>query len=213
MELTKFSHSCVRFDDGERRLVIDPGIFSEVDEALDGVQAVLVTHEHPDHLDLDKVKSLAERDSRLRIWAPAPVAALLAELGEQVVAVGPGEQLDAGGFSVRTYGGQHALIYAAIPTVPNVGYLVEDAVYHPGDSFFVPPVSVETLLVPLAAPWSKISEVIDFVIAVRAPRVHQIHDGTLNDAGVGLVERHVTRFGAEYGLGYSHLDVNESISV
>jgi L-ascorbate metabolism protein UlaG (beta-lactamase superfamily) len=213
MELTKFSHSCVRFDDGDRHLVIDPGIFSEVAEALDGVAAVLITHEHPDHLDLEKVKAAAERDSRLRIWAPASVAAQLAELGEQVVTVSAGEQLEAGGFSVRTFGGQHALIYSAIPIVENVGYLVEGSVYHPGDSFFVPPVHVDTLLVPLSAPWSKVSEVIDFVISVRAPNVHQIHDGILNNAGVGLTEGLVSRFAAEHGLGYSHLGVNESVAV
>src|SRR5207244_2300954 len=96
--LTKFSHSCVRFDDGDRSLVIDPGTLSETDVALDGAGGVLITHEHPDHLDVGAVRSAAGADPRLRIWAPSGVAASLADLGEQVVAVAPGESFDAIGF-------------------------------------------------------------------------------------------------------------------
>lgn len=202
MQLTKFTHSCVRFDDGDRALVIDPGIFSEVGEALDGAQAVLITHEHPDHVDTDQLRAAAERDPRLRIWAPAAVASTL-DLGEQVVTTGPGEAFDAAGFAVRTFGGQHALIHPTIPVVANVGYLVADAVYHPGDSLIVPPVAVQTLLVPLHAPWSKTAEVIDFVVAVRAPQARPIHDALLNDAGRGFVEAHVSRIGGEHGSEYA----------
>src|SRR3954466_13336616 len=179
MELTKYGHSCIRLDEGERALAIDPGVFSDVPEALDGATAVLITHEHPDHIDADTLRRAAGRDSRMRIFAPAPVAESLADLGEQVVTVGPGETFEAGGFAVRTFGGQHALIHPTIPVVPNVGYLVEDSVYHPGDALIVPPVPVSLLLAPLHAPWSKTAEVIDFVVAVRAPRAVGIHDALL----------------------------------
>ena len=204
MELTKYTHACVRFDDGDRSLVIDPGVFSEVEQALDGVETVLITHEHTDHVDPDRLRTAARANSRLRVWAPSSVTATLGDLGEQVVTVGPGEEFDANGFAVRTFGGQHALIHPTIPIVANVGYLIA-GVYHPGDSLIVPPVPVSTLLAPLHAPWSKSAEVIDFVVAVRAPKVHQIHDGLLNDAGRGFVEAHVTRIGAEHGSEYVSL--------
>jgi L-ascorbate metabolism protein UlaG (beta-lactamase superfamily) len=212
MELTKFTHSCVRLDDGDRSLVIDPGSFSEFDEAMDGAQAVLVTHEHPDHLDADKLRAAAHRDPRLRVWAPVPVVELLG-LGDQAVAAEPGQAFQAGGFEVRTFGGQHALIHPTIPVVANVGYLVADAVYHPGDSLVVPQVPVPTLLVPLHAPWSKTGEVIDFVVSVRAPRVHPIHDVLLNDLGRGFVEAHVGRIGAEHGCEYATLRPRDTVPV
>ncbi len=213
MQLTKFSHSCVRLDDGDRSLVLDPGVFSEVEQALDGAGGVLITHEHPDHLDADRLRAAAARDPRLRIWAPAGVAASLAALGEQVVAVAPGESLSPAGFAVRTFGGQHAVIHPTIPVVANVAYLIEDAVYHPGDSLIVPPVPVSVLLAPIHAPWSKMAEVIDFVVSVRAPRTFPIHDALLNDAGLGLVESNVTRIGAQYGSEYRHLKPAESVGV
>jgi L-ascorbate metabolism protein UlaG (beta-lactamase superfamily) len=203
MQLTKHKHSCVRIEDGNRALVIDPGSFSDVDAALDGADAVLITHEHADHIALDPVRAALTADPRLRLWAPASVAAVLADLGEQVVAVGAGESFDAAGFAVQTFGGQHALIHPLIPIVANVGYLVESAVYHPGDSFVVPPVPVATLLLPANAPWSKMAEIIDFTIAMRAPRAYPIHDALVNDAYGAILQRNLVpiaeRFGIEFG--------------
>ena len=213
MQLTKYTHSCVRLDDGDRTLVLDPGVFSEVAAALDGADAVLITHEHPDHVVLDDLRAAAKRDPRLRIWAPEPVAADLADRGEQVSAAAPGAAFDAAGFAVRTFGGQHAVIHPSIPVIPNVAYLVEDTVFHPGDSFTVPPVEVPVLLAPLHAPWSKVSEVIDFVVSVRAPRVVAIHDALLTPPGRGIVENHVARIGGEHGSEYSYLEPGRTVGL
>lgn len=212
MQLTKFTHACVRLDDGDRSLVLDPGSFSEVDEALDGAAAILITHEHADHVDADRVRAALERDPRLRLYAPRSVTGAFAAAGEQVVTVGPGEQFAAGGFDVQAFGGQHALIHPAIPVVANVGYLIDGAVYHPGDSFTVPPAAVSTLLLPTSAPWSKVAEVIDFAIAVRAGRVHQIHDSMVTDVYAGLVEGHLDRIAGPHGVRFQHLQVRESVT-
>jgi glyoxylase-like metal-dependent hydrolase (beta-lactamase superfamily II) len=212
-QLTKYTHSCIRLDDGDRTLVIDPGAFSEIAAALDGAQAVLITHEHFDHVELEQLRGAAQRDPRLQIWAPAPVAQALAELGEQVSTVADGEAFDAAGFGVRTFGGQHALIHPTIPMVPNVAYLIDEAVYHPGDSFVVPTVPVQVLLAPLHAPWSKTGEVIDFVVSARAPRVYGIHDALLNETGQKGVETHVARIGAEHGSEFTHLTPAETVQV
>lgn len=212
MELTKFTHSCVRLDDGDRSLVIDPGSFSEIEAAVDGVSAILVTHEHMDHLEPQKVRAALARDSRLRIYGPSSITSDLADLGEQAVTVEPGEQFEAAGFTVQAVGGRHALIHPVLPVVANVGYLV-DGVYHPGDSFFVPVQEVSTLLLPTNAPWSKAAEVIDFAIAVGAPRAHQIHDGLIKDSYAGLVEGHLDRIAGPHGVEFQHLATLESVAV
>lgn len=213
MQLTKFTHSCVRVDDGDRALVIDPGVFSEVAAALDGASAVLITHEHPDHVDLGELRAAAQRNPRLAIWGPEPVTSALGDLGEQVTTVAAGHSFDVAGFGVRTFGGQHALIHPTIPMVPNIGYLIDGAVYHPGDSFIVPPVPVDVLLAPLHAPWSKTAEVIDFVVSVRAPRVIGIHDSLLTETGLEFVRNHVGRIGGEHGSDLRSVKPAETLDV
>jgi len=218
MKLTKYTHACVRLEKDGHVLVLDPGTFSETAEALDGAQAVLITHEHGDHVDVPAMVNALRGSDGLVVFAPAGVAAHLREEAPQAAArihtVEPGTSFDAAGFDVRSFGGQHALIHPQIPMVANIGYLVDGNVYHPGDSFIIPDgLSVQTLLVPVHAPWSKVAEVLDFVIAVRAPRAFQIHDGLLNEMGLKLVESHVTRLGLKYGTEYTHLAPRESVEI
>lgn len=218
MLMTKFSHSCVRLEQDGSVLVIDPGTFSEIEEALAGASAVLVTHEHPDHIDVDRVVAVLSADPSVELWAPQGVATAVTEglgdaAGNRIHSVAGGEEFSAAGFGVRTFGGQHALIHPLIPIITNVGFLV-GAVYHPGDAFIVPDgVDVGTLLVPVHAPWSKLAEVVDFVASVRAPRAFQIHDALLNETGLGMVEGHVTRLGSRYGTSFRHLAVRETVEV
>jgi len=219
VRLTKYTHSCVRLDDSDRRLVIDPGSHSpagELSTALDGVSAVLLTHEHADHVSADALGRVAAAEPGLEIWAPAPVCVWLDEnpqLRGRCTPVEAGESFSAGGFEVRSFGGQHALIHPTVAMVANVGYLVHGAVYHPGDSFIVPEVPVETLLLPVHAPWSKVAEVLDHVIAVRARSVHQIHDGLLNERGHAVIDGHVERITARYGGQYARLEAGESVQI
>jgi L-ascorbate metabolism protein UlaG (beta-lactamase superfamily) len=213
VQLTRFGHSCVRLDEDARGIVVDPGTFSDAAAALAGASAVLVTHEHTDHLDGDAVRGALRADPGLRVFGPQPVADMLADVGDQVTALEPGASLDVAGFPVRTFGGQHALIHLAIPIVANLAYLVGEAVYHPGDSFTVPPAAVHTLLVPTAAPWSKAAEVIDFAVAVRAPQAFQIHDALVTDAYASIVEGHLDRIASPFGVTFEHLAAGETVEV
>ncbi|GAA4448879.1 MBL fold metallo-hydrolase [Phytohabitans houttuyneae] len=197
MRLTKYTHACVRLDDGDRRLVIDPGIWSE-GAALEGVSHVLITHEHFDHVDVDKLAAAQLANAGLKVYAHADVAAQLEKLGDAVVTVASGDEFDAGGFAVRVVGGAHAEIYDGLPGCANVGFVVE-GVYHPGDSLFVPDVPVTTLLVPTSAPWLKLAEGIEFVRAVGPARAHSIHDAMLSDKGEQIIDRwHDLKGGTEY---------------
>lgn len=218
MLLTKFTHSCVRLEQDGVVLVIDPGSFSELDEALDGAAAILVTHEHADHLDQDRVIAFLMANPSVELWAPQgaidALGSAVGDAADRIHAVGGGEEFSAAGLAVRTFGDQHALIHPLIPITGNVGYLVEDSLYHPGDSFTVPDgVQVEALLIPVHAPWSKLEEVLDFMISVRAPRAFQLHEALLSDAGLGLVEGHLTRLGARYGTSFEHLSTGESVDL
>jgi len=209
VRLTKFTHACVRLEDGDRVLVVDPGEWSE-EAALDGVDSVLVTHEHYDHVDIGWLTRVAAGNPRFRVYAPASVTDKLAELGGAAVTVSAGDTFTAGGFPVRAVGGAHAEIYEGLPGCPNLGYLVDDAVYHPGDSLFVPDVTVDTLLVPASAPWLKLGEALDFVRAVKPRRAYPIHDATLSVLGQQNVAGWMT---ARSGTDYTWLTPGDAVAL
>lgn len=205
MRLTKYGHACVRIEDGDRVLVIDPGVYSGA-EALTGATAVLLTHEHADHIDLDRLSAARAGNPDLTVHTHP---ALAATIGEGVSAVSAGDTFTAAGFTVRTVGGSHAEIIDGLPGCPNVGFIVE-GVYHPGDSLFVPTEDVDTLLVPAAGPWLKLREAVEFLRAVRPARAFPIHDAVLNDLGMNSVDRWLEGQG---GAAYHRIPVGGSVDL
>jgi L-ascorbate metabolism protein UlaG (beta-lactamase superfamily) len=186
MELIKHGHACVVLCEGDRRLVVDPGAFTEPG-ALDGATAVLVTHEHADHFVPDRLRAAMDADPAREVWTNRSVAAQLEGLGSRVHVVGHGDAVTVAGFDVHVHGELHAEIHPDVPRIPNIGFLVDGLVFHPGDALTVPDEPVATLLLPVHAPWSKASEVIDYVRAVHADQAFAIHDVLLSDTGLGLV--------------------------
>jgi L-ascorbate metabolism protein UlaG (beta-lactamase superfamily) len=209
MRITKHSHACVRLDDGDRALLIDPGVWA-APEVYDGVDEVLLTHEHADHVDVDALIALAARRSSLRVHAPAPVVEMLGALRDAVVTVAPGDALVVGGFAVEVVGGHHADIYDSLPGCANVGYVVDGSVYHPGDSLFVPEQEIGTLLLPVSGPWLKLAEAIDFARAVAPRRALPIHDALMSPVGAGIVDRWL---GMKAETDYSRVPDGESLDV
>jgi L-ascorbate metabolism protein UlaG (beta-lactamase superfamily) len=191
MRLTKLGHACVRLQKDGAVLVIDPGVWSGTD-VLKDADAVLVTHEHADHLDADAVRRALESNRGLRLWANASVAAQLGGYGGQVHVVAHGDTFTAAGFDVHVYGREHARIVPEIPVIANTGFAVDGQVFHPGDSFTVPEDRVATVLVPVSAPWLKFAEVADYIGAVGGRQGFAIHDAILSEFGVGLVTRLLT---------------------
>ncbi|MEU5549542.1 MBL fold metallo-hydrolase [Micromonospora sp. NPDC047793] len=199
MRITKYAHSCLRVEHDGGVLVVDPGVFSEAAVALDGADAVLITHEHQDHVDAEAInRQLARRP--FTIHGPASVAGPLGDAAEALRPVAPGDTFTASGVPVRAYGGRHAVIHPDIPLVDNLGYLLDEVVYHPGDALFVPDdIQVDTLFAPIHAPWSKFSEVVDFIRAVAPRRVYALHDALLNGNGLAVLDRQYTALsGSEY---------------
>lgn len=195
-ELSFWGHACIRLDREGRRLVVDPGSFSSPD-AVAGAHAVLVTHEHADHVVPDQLRAALEAQPELEVWAPASVADQLAGVtgaAERVHTVVPGDRVTAGGFDVAVVGGSHAVIHPDVPGIANVGYLVDGSVLHPGDAFDVPEgvAGVDVLCLPVAAPWLKIGEAIDFARAIGARTLVPVHDAHLSSAGNALVDRLVS---------------------
>ncbi|MEU9399266.1 MBL fold metallo-hydrolase [Streptomyces sp. NPDC048242] len=200
MRFTKKSHACVRLEKDGRTLVIDPGGFSETDAAL-GADAILITHEHPDHFDEGRLRTAMEANPQAEIWTLKSVAdQISAAFPGRVHTVGHGDTFTVEGFDVQVHGELHAVIHPDIPRITNVGYLIDGGkVFHPGDALTVPDQPVETLLLPVMAPWNKISEVIEYVREVEPQRAYDIHDALLTDLARPIYDRQIGALtGAEH---------------
>lgn len=184
LRVTRWGQSCVRIEGPDGAVVIDPGVYGASATALSGADGVLLTHEHPDHVDGAVVAA-----SGLPVWGPAPALAVVAAAGAPVSAlheVGAGDVLNVGGLEVAVVGERHAVIHPDVPVVPNVGYLVAGSVLHPGDSFVRPPAGtlVDVALTPVSGPWLLLADAIDWVRSVAPARVVPIHDVMLSETGL-----------------------------
>lgn len=209
MRVTKHHHAALSVRESGKTVVIDPGSFTDPLVDLGEVVAVVITHEHPDHWTPDHLDRLLRAFPRIPIFGPEGVAKAAA--GYEITVVQPGETITAEPFRLRFFGGAHAVIHETIPVVDNVGVLVNDALYYPGDSFTVPAdVDVRLLAAPIGAPWLKVGDAMDFVLAVAPRQAFGTHDMTLSVIG-RTMHRARLRWATERNGGeFLELDPGES---
>jgi L-ascorbate metabolism protein UlaG (beta-lactamase superfamily) len=193
MQLTHFGHSCLLASfgngtEGETTVLFDPGTFSHGFEGITGLDAILITHPHPDHADTARLPALVEANPQATLYADPQTAA---QLGQPWTAVHAGDTFTVGHLTVRGVGGTHATIHPDIPVIDNTSYLIGDGdhparLMHPGDALFAPGEPVDVLATPAAAPWMKIAEAVDYLRAVAPARAVPIHQGIIDPSARGI---------------------------
>lgn len=190
MDISHLGHAAVLVETRGTRVLVDPGNMSDEWHGLTDLVAVLITHQHPDHVDPAHLRDLLAANPQSRVLVEPGVAPIVADAGGTPEPVPSGTVLTLGDLTVETVGGHHAVIHRDIPRIGNVGFVLREAggptLFHPGDSYATAPTGVDVLATPAYGPWCAMKEAIDFARAVGAAKGFLIHEGLLNERGWGL---------------------------
>ncbi|QJU54094.1 MBL fold metallo-hydrolase [Herbiconiux sp. KACC 21604] len=212
MRLTKFEHAALLLEQSGKKLFVDPGSFTTPITDAANTVAVVITHEHPDHWTPDQLRRILEASPDAVVFGPEGVVRAASDFA--VTRVDPGDSVEVGPYSLRFFGGRHAVIHSSIPVIDNVGVLVNDTLYYPGDSWAVPEeVEVDTLAVPAGAPWMKIAEAMDYVLEVKPKRAFGTHEMVLSVAGKSMAADRLGWAAAQGGGEFFNLQPGDSLDL
>ena len=211
MKVTKKTHACLIFEEAGKKLVLDPGAYSESLEGITEVAAIVITHAHDDHCYEEQIDRILKLSPEAMIYCPPDVAKRLANY--TTTSVYHGDYYEIGPFSLEVFGDLHAVIHQSIPVIENRAVLINNKLYYPGDSFTQPDRAVEMLAVPTSAPWLKIGEVMDFVTAVDHRQSMPTHNALLSEFGHNLNNGRVKAITEAKGGKFSYLLPGESIEL
>ena len=211
MKITKYEQSCLDITLDGKRLLIDPGIVTTTVPNYQNIDAVLVTHMHPDHFDLDKLLAIRAENPDCHIYTVQAVAGLVGTQLELTI-INRGDIASVGPFNLEFFGGQHAVIHSSTPTTDNVGVTINGQFYYSGDSLSVPSLPIDILAVPITAPWLKISEAMDFITAMKPKRVFPVHDALLSDFGFEVNGKYLKNATEAIDAEFITLKPGESLS-
>jgi len=212
MKLTKYHHACVSIEQDNQLLIIDPGSLGELPEDILHVVAIVVTHVHPDHLSKEHLRSIVDVNPDAKIFTTSEVAEQLEDF-TNVVEVLAEDIEHVGVFSLEFFGADHAVIHKSKPVAQNIGVLVNDSLYYPGDSFTLPEKPVQTLLAPASAPWLKTGEAMDFISNVHPQLTIPTHDELLSDDGKTFTDMWLQQSVDAIQGNYKRLQSGESIAI
>ncbi|MDB5204885.1 MAG: putative Zn-dependent hydrolase [Candidatus Taylorbacteria bacterium] len=209
MKITKYGHCCLLVEEKGVRVLTDPGSYTTTQNEVKNIDVVLITHEHGDHFHIESVKEILKSNPETLIVTNNAVNELLKKeniLNTKIVE--DGESFEYKGIKLSGYGKTHAIIYQEFGSVENTGYMIGERLYYPADAFHNPQVPVEILALPVAGPWMKISEAIDFALEIKPKKYFAVHDGGLNESGRGVGNRVVPSILQKHDIEFVNLEIN-----
>lgn len=211
MKIKKYGHSAIIVEERGTKILVDPGIWSPGIEEEQDLDAICITHEHPDHFSIEYIKTLFANNKNVPIYTNEGVGVQLEENDLPYSLVKEGDKFTVSEISFSIHGKLHALIDKDWPQPLNTGFLFNDRLYHPGDALHNPGKPVEVLAVPIMAPWAKISETLDYIREIKPEMFFPIHEGLLKE--LGLYEMQAKRVGDAIGSAYELIKEGEEKTI
>lgn len=213
MKVTKFAHCSLLVDTGKARVLFDPGVYSGDLSSATNLEAVIITHQHSDHLDIDKLKTVLSRNEGATIITHEGPSEPLRSANIDHQLLQAGDSTVIGGSQIQAFTAPHEQIYHDFNLVDNLGFLIDEEFCFAGDSFHLPPKTerIKLLALPVCAPWLKISDAIDYAKKIKPQKCIPVHDGYLTTGGP--FHRGPKELLKESGIDFVSLDNGASIEI
>ncbi len=217
MKIQKFLHSCILLEKNGTRLLIDPGNYCFIEkklvpEDLGAVDVILITHEHQDHVDSSALLKILER-KKAKIYCTAGTQRILNEAGIESELVTPGKIKEIADFRIEIIDIKHDGPLVG-PMPENVGFLINEIFFHPGDSIAFPKnLSCKILAMPVAGPWIKLHEALDAAIKLHPEYAIPIHDAIIKDFSLEGAYERSKKLLADSGIAFHPLKLGEILEI
>ncbi len=188
MKITKFGHCCLLIEVKGVWILTDPGNYNVTPDVA-GVDVILITHEHQDHLHVESLQMILTKNAGVQVISHIGVRKILDEAGVVYTLIADGEVVDVKSVRIESAGSEHACIHHNLPSVQNTGFFIDQTLFYPGDSFHNPKKDITILALPVAGSWLKLEEAIEYAKFIKPKVVFPVHDGMLRQG----IELGVTR--------------------
>jgi L-ascorbate metabolism protein UlaG (beta-lactamase superfamily) len=215
MKITKYEHAALVVELNGDKVIVDPGSYTKTMPEQHNVKAIVITHIHDDHCSEPQLDKIVALNPGIKIYGTDEVCRRLTESRPnfETVAVHHGDHYKEGDFAIEFYGDMHLEIHSSWPMCQNVGVMLNNTLYYPGDSYTIPDVKVPMLAVPSSAPWAKLSMIIDFVNAVKPSHAFATHNIHLSAEGHQMYNGRIKMITESNGGDFTHLEPGESIEL
>ena len=189
-------------EENGKRIMTDPGSYTDGQFKEKNIDLILITHEHPDHFHLDSLKKVLVNSPNATIITNTSVGKFLTEAKITHAILEDKQCKEFSGIYLEAHGNEHAFIRSSIPVVQNTGYFIGRDLFYPGDAFTNPKKLVRILALPVAAPWLTIQDVLQYVKEVNPKIAFSVHDGMLNEFGLGYVKKVIPEILKSFGISF-----------
>ena len=209
MKITKLEHSGLAIEKDGETLICDPVEFTQKLPTFHNVAAIVITHKHSDHLQPEVLARILQDNPEAKVFTAVDAAPSI----NGTIVVRNGDTYNVGEFKLDFFGKDHAAIVPGQIPCENIGVIVDDRIINPGDSFDLPNIKPEVLLVPISAPWCKVSESVDFVEKTHPSIVIPVHDAVLSDLGKKFNGNWLNKTCESMGAKFTYLKPGDSVEL
>lgn len=210
MKIKKLGHCCLIIEEQGRRIMIDPGKYSTLQNDEKNIDFILITHQHSDHVHVESLKTVLSNNPNVKIITNVSVGGILEKEGIACTPIQDGQNIELDNkLSIKGVGKLHKQVHPNIPQVEDVGFMLNDKFFYPGDALHTPNERAEIVAFPVAGSWIKVGEVIDWLKELKPKTVIPVHDGILNEYGLKAFLGNYQKIFTELGIELKILEIGK----